>query len=717
MRAFYNDNDDTKSSLSNKSKASYKKLALDTSFSRHRAPPPQQVFPIATEHQNGPALSTTQSTSASAAIRRALTRKTPRRVPSTRRTANRRRPSPLVLDQDSMRDGRLAVNGTAGLLGEPPKSAQVEVMRSARILAYQTYDTQITRTPVYELAVPTPRIIITPARESFAASPDPSTASTACRPASSVYSRFTHYLPDLLHHEQAPPVPNVPPFQRVATGKGHLVTNLHHSTATNFEEDHASICTKSDKSPSSSQAQEERDQLTPLPSDLRGMTPGLPTPQRSEGWWNFLTSPFSARSGSFFSRSPSINDHDDMDELRPDSRQDDRSMRADSGRFLKPFKPLKRSCTAPGALDPHAKEEFSIYYIAHNGEAEAYFDASRNFPSVCGNSDATNFRELEDRPVGWSPSHSVHMVPRSTDGILGLGGELVQSPEQITPKAIFQAIPSDESATQKSGIRPTVFTSPSEDELKTTKLPTVSPPSRSYTQVTAADSFMSPLSATPVVQHAQMATLIAPDSSYGELRKVDVPSRRSSLTNQAPLRAIETDIDDATPAHLGHQRQESYGLGIASEKVSRAPSLPPPPRENTGSSSSSSAPSEKGHAISVRSLEEGDRSQRAPWYRRFFWYLAAGIAALLTLMIVLLVLFVSPRQQTSSSTPNLAVQASWLNTTGFPAMPIGVSTVAQPQVAQVDGTCMPSSSLWSCKAGSEHGSDSGEDAAIPGSSL
>jgi hypothetical protein len=459
-----------------------------------------------------------------------------------------------------------------------------------------------------------------------------------------------------------------------------------------------------------------------------------------------LTSPFSARSGSFFSRSPSINEHDDMDELRPDSRQDDRSMRADSGRFLKPFKPLKRSCTAPGALDPHTEQEFSIYYIAHNGEAEAYFDTSRNFPSVCGTPDASAIRELEDRPPGWSPSHSVFIPPRTAAGILS--GAFVQSPDQITPKAMFQAIPPESAAqaTDASSARGsqkremTVFSSPSEDEMKTTKTPTVSPPSRSYTQVTGAESMMSPMSATPVVQHAHMATLIAPDTSYGELREVDVASRRSSPN-------IESDAGEAKPAHLGHQRQESYGLGITSEKVSGPPALPLPPRENTGSSSSSwvgsekdretsvrslgaedsapktpwyrrflpsrspSDPSEKECAPSIRSLEEADSGPKIPWYRRFFWFIAAGIAALIILMIVLLVLFVPPRPQTSSSNP--AVQASWLNTTGFPAIPVGVSTVAQPNIAQVDGSCMPSASLWSCNAGSEQGLGSDADAGIP----
>jgi hypothetical protein len=452
---------------------------------------------------------------------------------------------------------------------------------------------------------------------------------------------------------------------------------------------------------------------------MRGMTPGLPTPQRSHGWWNVLTSPFSARSGSFFSRSPSLNDeYDETTDLRPESRQEDRSIGDDQVRLrvnLKPFRSLKRSRTAPGALDPHARQEFSIYHLAHGGEADAYFDETRRFPSVCGIPDAATFGGIDDDLVGWSPSHSVFMAPRTVEGDLEKSGGVVLSPDQLTPKATFQAIPNNADTTslnvssREPSIQRNVFISPSADEMKT-MFSGVSPPSRSQTQVTGADSLMSPLSATPVVQHAHMATFMGPDSSFGEPRKVDVASRRSSPSDQASKHIAEPEVADTKPAHLGHQRQESYGLGITSEKAARPPSLPPPPPKDT---LSDFTPSEKERAISMTSLEEGERSKKTPWFRRFFWPIAAFVAVLLALMVVLLVLFVRPKAPTSSLPPGLAVQASWLNTTGFPAAPVGVSTVAQPKLAQADGTCMPSASLWSCNAGNEQGMGSGEDAGTP----
>lgn len=68
-----------------------------------------------------------------------------------------------------------------------------------------------------------------------------------------------------------------------------------------------------------------------------------------------------------------------------------------------------------------------------------------------------------------------------------------------------------------------------------------------------------------------------------------------------------------------------------------------------------------------------------------------GITLALLLLVVLLVIFVPPRQN-----KGMAVEAAWVNLTAFPALPTGISTVIQPSTAKADSGCVSSPSLWSC---------------------
>ncbi|KAF2718801.1 hypothetical protein K431DRAFT_229908 [Polychaeton citri CBS 116435] len=60
-------------------------------------------------------------------------------------------------------------------------------------------------------------------------------------------------------------------------------------------------------------------------------------------------------------------------------------------------------------------------------------------------------------------------------------------------------------------------------------------------------------------------------------------------------------------------------------------------------------------------------------------------------MIVLLVVLIPQKHG------DVAVQAQWLNLTGFPALPTGISTVIQPRAMKNEGKCVQSG-IWSCAA-------------------
>ncbi len=73
------------------------------------------------------------------------------------------------------------------------------------------------------------------------------------------------------------------------------------------------------------------------------------------------------------------------------------------------------------------------------------------------------------------------------------------------------------------------------------------------------------------------------------------------------------------------------------------------------------------------------------------WHIV--IATSFVLMIILIVVLATQLTRRGDATP---VQSQWLNLTGYPPMPTGISTIARPDVASTVTACVQPSSLWSC---------------------
>jgi hypothetical protein len=73
------------------------------------------------------------------------------------------------------------------------------------------------------------------------------------------------------------------------------------------------------------------------------------------------------------------------------------------------------------------------------------------------------------------------------------------------------------------------------------------------------------------------------------------------------------------------------------------------------------------------------------------WYIATAIA--FVLMITLIVVLATQLTRRGNQTP---VQSRWLNLTGYPPMPTGISTIARPDIASAVTACVQPSSFWSC---------------------
>ncbi|KAK4507059.1 hypothetical protein PRZ48_000793 [Zasmidium cellare] len=629
------------------------------------------------------------------------------------------RPSPLDLNKDISPSDRAITIGIA----LSPSTLSNYTKSPSPILPRSPIESRTIRDPVTGQEVATPRIVITPAKERF--SPSEISHTTGYRPASSVYSRYTTGAPRSAQDGNTPPVPPLPLFVGAKSAK---VYDSRVSATTVFEENIQPSTVSLEapaRSPDSSDNKRDIRQSRPL-------TAGLATPRRSKGWWNIITSPFSAKTPTFW-RSPPLRE-DDAEPIMSDAASmgasdphagviftvrapDDTELRSAPasgvdvpGKDELTRRIPKRSDTAPGAMDAESSV-VNIYRIPSTGEAAAYYNPNRHFPSLVLQSRSP---EKDDDLSGWSPSHSV-FIPvremRSPDEI----GRSAFSPD--TTMSLDEEPPARRltSETAKDGgvqgtapqdpkpkgvpVGSTMFSTPSEEELKSAGL-SRAPPQRGFTQATM-DSMMSPMSATPVVEDAHVATMMGPQSSRGEQREVEVepapaptPSHyglgfatlgAATISHREETREVKPEPPalPPPPQRPPHIRQDSHGLGISDGERE----LFPPPQML------SEKPRLGTDRFGQLTIHKGDsQGPTEPWYRRFFWFLAFAAAALVILLIVLMVIFIPQRHD------DMSVQATWVNLTGFPALVTGVSTIIQPNKTESRDTCVEPSGMWSCAA-------------------
>ncbi|KAK5723262.1 hypothetical protein LTR15_004959 [Elasticomyces elasticus] len=735
-------------------------LAVDTSFTGHQAQTPKQVFPYESKTQElsfisyGGVRGLGQSGKGSLKkqLRSKLTARPSAQRSVTEYPANETRSdvrptfwrvqtSAAEIKQDAVSHGSgmgAPLHKRIKGLRPSPLDLTHEVSPSDRaitialdIRSQATVESRGTQAERRPEDVKTPTIVVTPAKEDFGLSyPTPgSQLGGVRRPASSLYSRYTNCAPSRPELGQTPPVPPLPLF-----ANGFPSRN---SAGTVFEEDTDHHIRHRDGDI------EGEEQYLQLHSTKRLTSQShLPTPRRSRGWWNVVTSPFSpgSKSNAPFWRSPTpIDEDDDRKRMLDDASEigmdphagvifinrlpgDDelRSAVVPDTRTVRPAVP-RRSDTAPAAID-HGAEALDIYRVPSQGLAAAYYDPNQRFPSI-------TLGSLD----GWSPSHSVAFPERDfveTDDIdaSSLGGHTADKEVRSGNKAsaspedegmeINAAAPKDETlpadvyvtrsdSAHGDGPR-NILTSPMEEELAE---PTPGRPNamRNDTNATLGSSYFSPSTPTPIVEKAYVATCMGPQTSNGELREVQLTPARG----RSPQHAVVAD----TPSIHKAKAALPYDLHVQhiSEKVPYRPSL----HSRTDSSASRGLGISDGEKelypppkalllqprlgtdrfgqLTMRSLE--DDKPCVPWYRRLFWLLASIIAVLLLGLVVLLVVLIP------QSHHDMAVEAEWLNLTGFPAMPTGVATVIQPPATKIVSGCVNPDSLWTCGTPSGSGTN------------
>ena len=130
--------------------------------------------------------------------------------------------------------------------------------------------------------------------------------------------------------------------------------------------------------------------------------------------------------------------------------------------------------------------------------------------------------------------------------------------------------------------------------------------------------------------------------------------------------------------------------------------LYPPPRDAGRSQKTwdirekdTQAPRDHGSKV-LRGFDRCFGREKKPMSKKKKWMLIALAIALLLMVIMIMVLAMTLTRKGGPGR-TVPVQTTWLNMTGYPPIPTGVSTIVQPKaVSEVSGCIVPST-MWSCE--------------------
>jgi len=541
----------------------------------------------------------------------------------------------------------------------------------------------------------TPSIIITPAMAKSVWSPD---SEVDYRPisASSIYSQATIYPAGHSHNQDIPPVPALP-SNVLGSDRGAKVSATEHravledvraaettprfklthsrndtrdSTMTAFEEDEDTK--RKDRIMSSSTLFEE-DQTPLAPHDksintsssLKIDTTSSPFMSRlSHGWWNVITTPFEmSRSNSIWTAVPNL---------------------------------PHRAAFSPESISTHSN------YIR---------SATEKSPSVNG---AGSFHSFRSSPFQHSSPTSALFPHRDHNSLLTtistgdrevpivLGADPQPSRTIIQSNDFYDHSLSEDTESHRQSRRLSglaSISSPSDHDM------------RSPTSVGTS---------TPVLGIASIGTILVPREVQERQRPMsDIPEVEDHQMRTSGAHEIDENRRQMADSHETNAipftgTSSAPTTNVAERQPPRQHSLPiPPPAysryapqvsnrdpilvEDTAQGSVPLGPFPPSHEeqnkerrtnrLSRKKQQERKRRKR----RMCCWGCCCIIILALVALIVALSVTLTRKHKASPIQPS-----QWLNLTGYPPIPTGISTIAQPEAVVENSGCVSPATIWSC---------------------
>ena len=544
----------------------------------------------------------------------------------------------------------------------------------------------------------TPSIIVTPAEAMKSVwSPDTASDYTPAR-GSSIYSRATFNMYN--NQGQIPPVPALPADVYKLPGgdahQSHTRNDTLDSAGTAFEEEEYDDKRKDRIMSTGTMFEEdetplrEKDALSGLTVD----TSTVPTPRRSQGWWNVITTPFvMSRSNSTWTQGGVMAQKTPDVPVMPAGfgarRQSDSSPstymwsateKSPSIRGESTFLPASFSTTLAAAeANEHAQSDRSQF---ERERADTDYQAAPRV-MVHTTDDQAAPRVLMHTPDDHTPS----LV-----GTAFMGSEVVYQNQQRTPLSDRTASPPVPMKTPASSVN--------------------TPALGAALSHTSAQDQPRSININIELQDRRVGAnaqgLSANTSPAQNVHVLPAPSQFSVVDSRKPK---DNATQQVLPVFPPPPTSSKNGSHFSYDHASRASS----PASAMGAFKTKSQKKEGGankflSTIALCRRKKGADADNKKKQKRSRCFLCCGccliILVLLAIIIPLVVVFTKKHNNdVSSAGPGQEPPSQWLNLTGYPPIPTGVSTIAQPEAAEEQSGCVEPATMWSCALPKEQQAD------------
>ncbi len=587
----------------------------------------------------------------------------------------------------------------------------------------------------------TPTIIITPAREQSAWSASTYESSFSrrhkARPTSSIYSQATAYPQNTFGSE---PIPPLPPLPKEATwnqqsgshggarftadhastasgGRGthhvqSILAGLRDSTVTTFEEDDDSpakgrvlstLTTFEDETPRTDVAH-----FAQTSKNLKIDTIAA-TARWSRGWWNVITTPFDfARSATPLSK-VSPRDGEATPELPMLGAAAGMGNRSNTD-----ARPDLRH-GSPGFPSP------SVSLASDQWEYDS--------PSVLGKTPTPSLGQARYQTPVNGPFGESYIIPQQPEDpstpashprILQWARELDTDRTPPKPLPAFTTVPTNMNAFGQSHNNSGHMSIQSIISPEDREIPVILGAATEYKPLQTHNPYRMPQNNNTSVadkQYPSLESRIATDQgnqysseksavSYPPPDAHYTPSANSMPKKEVPASTPPNGANDRTPAPIRPlpaftpqpvRPWQTERVVQASPPTFSPPAYTrhPPAPINL---SFSPPPVAKGRFTQVPLPERPQKTSKfqsrwKKWRQKKRYWLCGSICLGI---IVIILAIVMPVMTISRQSETTEAQSQWLNLTGFPPIPTGVSTVIRPDVAAETSACVFPSTMWSC---------------------
>ena len=178
--------------------------------------------------------------------------------------------------------------------------------------------------------------------------------------------------------------------------------------------------------------------------------------------------------------------------------------------------------------------------------------------------------------------------------------------------------------------------------------------------------------------------------------------RRSVLRDTIPIAKISRDNAESQPTNTEKTHIRYYENPETYRPETTLADLYPPPRDAGRCQKTweirekdDQAPRKQKLSI-LAGFDKCFGRKNKPMSKKKKWMLIA-LAIGLLLMVILIMVLAMTLTRKSGPGRTVAVQTAWLNMTGYPPIPTGISTIVQPKSVSKVSDCIIPSTMWSCE--------------------